>query len=481
MIWSALLGLIAYRLSGRAPDDIYISYRYALNLVEGKGFTFNPGERVFGLSDPGVALMLAAGRAVTGISIPALGSFLTAAALLVIAAILLIEAARRGFFWEGMGGGTLLVTSSFLWFAQGAGPLPALALLVSAGFLVERKPWLAGVLGGAAVWCRPDALLGCCVLMIFLRRDRARCLRFGLAAAGVVAVGVLAALSYFGDPLPATLAVKQSFGALNPAQFLGWSGFWKRALDLFAWFEGDRTRALLILGLAGTVVLYRALGLVGKTLVVYAAVSCLFYGAMRVSFAVWYVAVPVAVLLISGCFAIGAIGRRLGRRPWMGAAAAAVLFLLVAGPAFAVTLQRAREPAGMDWRRVAYRAVGEWLAAQAPETADVAFDEVGILGFYSDRRILDLIGLVSPATRPYSAVNDQLGAFLQDPTTHVVFHTFGVRGGTRPLVSRPWFRHAYREVARFQYPELGGAAFIFERRPEAKLPPARPPRKKRVS
>ena len=65
--------------------------------MEGKGFAFNPGERVFGLSDPGVAVLLAAGHALTGISIPALGSILTGAALLAVAALLLTEAARRGF------------------------------------------------------------------------------------------------------------------------------------------------------------------------------------------------------------------------------------------------------------------------------------------------------------------------------------------------------------------------------------------------
>ena len=482
-MWGALAGWIAYRLSGRAPDDIYISYRYARNLAEGKGFAFNPGERVFGLSDPGVAVLLAAGHASTGISIPVLGSILTGAALLAIAAILLIEAARRGFFWEGIGGGTLLVTSSYLWFAQGSGPLVALALLVAAGFLVARKPWLAGVLGGFAVWCRPDALLGCFVILLLMRRDRGRCLRFGAAAAGIVAAGVLAAWIYFGAPLPGTLAVKQSFGALNPAQFLGWSGFWKRALDLFAGFEGDRMRVLLALGFAGTVFLYRALGLVGRLLVVYAAVAVLFYGIVRVSFAVWYVTVPVAVLLASSSFAVGALARWMNRRlpgkPLMGTGAAAALYLIAAVPAFAATLHTVREPAAKDWRRVAYRAVGEWLAVHSPPDADVAFDEVGILGFYSDRRILDLIGLVSPVTRPYSAVNDQLGAFLQHPTTYVVFHTFGVRGGTRPVVSRPWFAHAYREAARFHYPELGGAAFLFERRPGARIPPPRPPRKKR--
>ena len=46
-------------LRGAATDDIYVTYRYAWNLAHGLGFTFNPGERVFGLTDPGVGLLLA--------------------------------------------------------------------------------------------------------------------------------------------------------------------------------------------------------------------------------------------------------------------------------------------------------------------------------------------------------------------------------------------------------------------------------------
>ena len=40
-------------------DDAWITYRYAYNLAAGDGFVYNPGERVFGTSAPGYALLLA--------------------------------------------------------------------------------------------------------------------------------------------------------------------------------------------------------------------------------------------------------------------------------------------------------------------------------------------------------------------------------------------------------------------------------------
>jgi hypothetical protein len=41
-----------------AFDDAFISFRYAENLVEGRGLVFNPGERVEGFSNPLWTLLL---------------------------------------------------------------------------------------------------------------------------------------------------------------------------------------------------------------------------------------------------------------------------------------------------------------------------------------------------------------------------------------------------------------------------------------
>src|SRR5688500_1706387 len=56
----ALYGYSHEDLSGHAAgsDDAYISYRYARNLADGAGLTFNPGERVEGYSNLLYVLLL---------------------------------------------------------------------------------------------------------------------------------------------------------------------------------------------------------------------------------------------------------------------------------------------------------------------------------------------------------------------------------------------------------------------------------------
>ena len=87
----------------------------------------------------------------------------------------------------------------------------------------------------------------------------------------------------------------------------------------------------------------------------------------------------------------------------------------------------------------------------------------------------DMMGLVTPGAVPYAAQGDLIGAFLARPTAFLIFHTFTFRGGTRPIVTRPWFARAYEPVARFDLPAEGGSITVYHRRPAAKIPPPRPP------
>ena len=66
--WSSTVGLVcvcAAFLHGLlldwTCDDAFISFRYAENLVEGRGLVFNEGERVEGITNIGWTLWLAAG------------------------------------------------------------------------------------------------------------------------------------------------------------------------------------------------------------------------------------------------------------------------------------------------------------------------------------------------------------------------------------------------------------------------------------
>jgi arabinofuranosyltransferase len=466
-------GLLVVHLAGRGLDDFFITYRYALHLVRGQGFVFNLGERVFGLTNPGFALLLAGLGRLVPLALPALATVVFGLALLGLAGLLLRGAARQGRLAEGLAGGTLLVTSSYLWAQQGGEGIPMLALLALAAELSRRRPLWAGLVGGFAAWCRPEAALGVAFLCLLVWAEERRFpWRLAGAASGVTAAGLGLAGWYFGTPLPNSLAAKQAMAAGISGSWAGPVRFWLRSVRLVARHLGPLWAPAVGLGAAGQVPLFAWGGRAGRVLVLLSASLAILYPLSGVPFFPWYT-LPMAVAVLYGIAhlvgaAVRAILRRWGSAPRLAVVAAAVAGCLLAAPVGLSVL-----PASWHWHRVfnwpafmeRYRKAGEWLAASSPPAATVAYYEVGALGYFSERTVIDLLGIVSPEVLPWVRRGDFEGAMLARPADFAVLDS--ARGGLMPS-GAPWFRAAYAPVARF------GELTILRRDPAVPLP--RPPR-----
>ena len=497
-----------------APDDFFVTYRYAWNLAGGNGFVFNPGERVFGLTDPGLGLLLAALHLVTRLPIPWLGTAVTGAALVGIALVLLLDGRERGRTPEALVGGTLIVGSSFLWVNQGGGVFFALLFLLIAARL--RSPVRAGLLAGLAVWMRPDAALGVGLLGLLLGIEKRRLpWTYLLAAGGVASAGVLAAWSWFGSPLPNTLAAKHAMTVGMTEVGSGFRGFWPRAFRLMSRHWGPWWTLMTGVGLAGHAAMLlggggrgsagpaqatgseggwegasahegaeqgrtepRGGGRATRLLALVSLAMALAYPLLEVPFFSWY-AVPTAVGVLYGVpYLTGALGRglaaRLGRRQMVGAAAATAILaplLLSFVPA------TWRWHTQYQWQRHlrTYREAALWIRDHSAPQDALAYVEIGVMSFYSERPLVDLLGLVTPGAIPYVEADDLVGAFLAHPTRFVIHHS---RGRMSPLIQRRWFPRAYEAVAYFHEGD-GRGLTIYQRRPGSKLPRPRPPRERR--
>jgi hypothetical protein len=473
--WTALAAVLAARVAGKAVDDFFITYRYAWNLAHGHGFVFNPGERVFGLTDPGLGLLLGSFHAVIRLPIPVLGTVTTAASLAGIALVLLREGIERERRIEALAAGTLLVGSTWMWVNQGAGVFPSLFLLLLAARIGSRRPGLAGLLAGAAVWMRPDALLGAVLLGLLLAAEQRRIpWRYAMVSLAVVGSGAGAAWLWFGTALPNTLGAKAAMAAAAPGTT--WAGpvrFWERALVFLPRHWGPWWAAIAALGIAGLVPLFAGSGRAGRLLVLFGIALAVAYPLLGVPFFLWYT-VPTAAAVLCG---VPALALGLGRLPALrsrrllrGAVAAAALLPLLVSLA----------PATWSWFRSfgwqrhlqTYQKAGHWIRERsAPEEA-IAYVEIGVLAYASERPVYDLLGLVTPEAVPYVLAKDLPGAFLARPAPWVVHHT---RGRMESIVRRRWFQRAYREAARFD--EAGGGRLtVYRLRRGARLPPPRRPR-----
>jgi hypothetical protein len=451
--------LFTLRLSGWTSDDFYITYRYARNLAQGQGFVFNPGERVFGTTDPGLGLLLGALHFVLRAPVPLLGTIVFAAALVGIATILLLEGWRRGHWVEPVLGGSLLLVFSYVWGNHGAAAPLVILLLLLAAKLVEPRPIVAGLLSGAAVWVRPDAAIGVALLaLIVFWRDRRVPWRFVLASGCVIAAGLILAWLYFGSPLPNTIGAKTDMAT---ATANSWSGarFWPRALVSLRRHLGAEWSLVLICGAVGCWPLAKRAGQPGLLLALFGLAMAAAYPLLGVPFFSWYILPCLIATLYGLAFFAGWVA---SRAPSLRTVIATAIFVLLAFTTLRNSWHYSRQ-AGPVPKMQSYRRAAEWIKAHSGPDASIAYVEIGVIGYYSERPILDLMGLVTPAARPYVLRNDLLGALRANPTDYVLSHT---RGRMAPIVGSRWFKRRYREVMRFEDPGGGrkGMLLIYQRR-----------------
>lgn len=425
-------------LHRRTYDDPFITYRYAENIRIGSGFVYNPGEHVQSTTTPLFTLLLAGLSFVWG-DLPHLANLIGALSLAAGGLLLWELAAFWKAPWAGWAG--LLLYPLFPLAITTLGSETPLYIALCLGAFVayyRRRYLLTAVCAALALLARPDGLLVSVILVVdFTYRlygekllvlvvDHAKresestshsSLRewakpkFAIPWKAILLFFALIvpwfsfAWVYFGSPLPVTLAVKQQQGAMAVSQRFA-QGF----LSTLAWYKSWRYALEAVLSLIGLVLVFRQ----ARHWLRFLAWPALYFVAfsiLGVSRYFWYYTplVPGFILLVGlGLqFMAGMILRiplhwkilvsifkdlpekyHLHTAQILSIVVLIILFFIQVN-----SLLRLRDP---DTRFAIYRAAGRWLAANTAGGATVGALEVGILGFYAHRPMVDFAGLIRP-------------------------------------------------------------------------------------
>lgn len=498
---AVLAATLAAGLWGFSYDDAFITYRYAESWAAGDGLRFNPGEpagdAVLGTTAPGWALVLGLAARVSravglgGLGVPQWGTLLTVAALWWIAAALpALWLPRRSPYlpWVPLVFSALALTCRWNLELLGAETFAAAALAATAIFVglkpgrartAERSRGLpAGLLMGAAMVCRLDAALAALVLGLALVARRRRLpLTYGLAAAALVAPCLAWVWSQTGSLLPNTLAGKRGEAGISGLSYGGAELAWlERSLggDLAAW-------VLAALVLAGAAALigrlrrpsaHRGLRRDWPALVTLAGwllLHELCYRLAGVPFAPWYHVAGLAALL--GLAAWGAVAIASSPTRWVPAlrralpAAAALLILPLLLPALAYLAGTWGHPP--DIRTRLYAAVASHLRATTPSGAVVASMEIGALGYYSARPVLDLVGLVDPEVVAARRAGRLPELVAERSPEHILVPPPFLGRELGEVMRHPAIRRRYRPAARFFDPGYRHDPVVLYRRVDA--------------
>lgn len=399
-----------------APDDAFITYRYALNLASGQGFVYNPGEHVLGTSTPLYTLVLAVGHLITRVDIPRLSNLIGVMSY-GAASIIFYMLGRNRDRRAAMFASLLFVTNPILMASLGM-ETPLLLLLTMAAIAahVSGKRLVAALVLGMLIFLRFEMGLFAALLGVadWLRSRHPPIWLWPTAALG--AIGAILVWAEFGQLVPQS-AIAKLAGYRLPF-LVGGLVIW----EIYA----NQLRAFYILLITVVLGLYYALRTASKQLppgyrilLVWGAIYGLAAAILAGSFP-WYYAplMPALAVLVSAGSGLVAEILAVLLTSWRasadkGAFNSTILALLMVGMAALQTASWTRAWVSgpedvVDSRVQTYLQISNWLVEHAEPGSTLASFEIGALGYYTDLYVIDLSGLISPDILPDLGSRDRM-------------------------------------------------------------------------
>ncbi len=394
-LWCCLAAsVLGWCFSDRGYDDPYITYRYAINLASGEGFVYNVGERVLSTTTPLYTLIMAL-VGLAGVDIPLASNLLSCISIAAGAWLLWRLCTAWGEHEAAVLCLFLYPTFPLLIQTLGAESTFYVALILLGLLLYVRESYgMAAVVLALAALTRADGVLAALIVGADFVARRWRDIPWRAIAlyCGIVGAWFGFAWLYFGAPFPVTLAAKRHQGELAASE-----SFLRGFLNMGqSYWQQPLYRVHIVMGAIG---MYASLArwrrvslLLGWTILYF--VAYVFLGVTRYH---WYYVplVPGFVLLVALGAATASRWGALIFEVGVRRAVLAVFLLLLLAPRL-VTLNALW--ANDDPRLTLYRSIGRWLQTNTRPDASVGTLEVGIIGYYAQRRMIDFAGLIQPQT-----------------------------------------------------------------------------------
>jgi arabinofuranosyltransferase len=496
VLLAALSVYITYRLYAFTYDDVYLAFTYARNLVEGHGFVFN-GEDVLATPAPLFVLLLALGDIVVpDVSIAGAASLISGASLFAVAATLYLLGGYLSGRTVGFAVAILSLFNPLIFHSFGSETPLFLALVLGAFYMyLTGRTYLPAFLLAMAALCRTEAVIPAVIILAHLlytrRRDVLPFVSTGLLSA---APWLIFSAVYFGSPLTTSFAAKQAQvkAGAGFAPFLEGARDWVPNIML----DGDE-RYFLAVPLVGLGLLVLATADRRWLLVLaWPLAQALFYTRLGIHFYWWYAAAPGLGLSILAGLAAGVVpvalrtvipyAREKGGRLWVSRVAqpqereASLLLLvciagaiLVAGTAVASAWTGYHHLTGFKDRQRGindlYTATGKWLRDNTPSDASLAYAEIGQISFYSERKTIDILAVVTPSQVDHLARGDYLWPYLCYQPDYILFNpVLSIWNGQ--MKSELWFKQSYREVTAVRVATYPFPMYVYEKQPAAAIP-----------
>ncbi len=429
----------ALKLGGISPtlDDTYIHLRFARNLASGEGFCFNPGEIVPGTTSPLWVLLLSVFGFGSKSFLVKSSLWLSALSYAAVPPLAFVLARRIGVKkpFDLTAAALVALNGRVLWAGSSGMETDLFAVLSAVSILLLVKDEEKGKMGaatgaflGLATLARPEGYLLFLVSTLhFMARvsikDEGTILSRLMRAIPWSALAVYAALvlPYIvfafvttGHPMPSTYVAKQHDLLRERGRYLYWSTW-------YFWMDNPVVSILVIAAL------FRSVWLTVKTRLGYltsgeGAVALWAFGHYAASmiltpmpyhFCRYQIPVLPFFLVLAARLAETAVNYFKTPSPEAGGEAETKTGLVARyAPLAAALLMVAPGVYGLyRWPKIIVNcadeinsmhvAIASCLSEITSEDSVIATMDIGAIGFYTDRKVIDIVGLVTPEVVPY--------------------------------------------------------------------------------
>ena len=410
-----VVGYFSFLTRNYQLDDALIYLRYVKNFHEGFGLVYNPGEKFNGLTSPLFTyISLASSFLFRDLQI---NTIIISSLFFACASILGAKIFSVG-TWETLF--TAVVIGSFGYFYSTFGmetPLFLMLIALSLYLYKIESQYFLIALALLIITRFEGVFLAAVITADYLIRNRKLPSTKILASALIVLLlPFIFNYFYYGDFLPATASAKIGQGR---------SGFWEgnyrfvnftRLIETY--FSNDRMSAFFFVIASAYGVIVSLKDRIAIVSITFFSTLLGFYVFLKLPNYPWYYAPFFYLMLIFACLGVSRLSKRLLSREKFNFRV--LIFLgLCSATVFTLTNVVSFKERG---RIEAYARIGSWIEKNTAPNASIAMVEIGTVGWYANRNIIDILGLVSKHNADYISNGNQFAWLSQYQPDYILSH-----------------------------------------------------------
>lgn len=475
---SLIAVLVRVAFSYLAPatnEDAFITLRYSENLIDGKGLVYNIGERVQGFSSPIYTLVLALSHFLH-LPAMAIGKTLNSVADGITAGLIAAIFLRYKMTFASVAAGLLYAFSAtnVKWAVSGMETGIYICLIFLALYTWQRSHTSSFILAVLALLVRPDGAIVILVLLLeglLIEKNPSLSWKEMVPAAVILAPWIIFAWLYYGSPIPYSIIAKKVVYightmSITPNIMILLDKFFNKV---------PVVSPLLSIGfIIGCIVGWRKQTL--RLIILWTILYLVSFALSKTHLHGWYLAPPLAgyiTISLAGWFGFTLFLRKKWTkfqlaselRVFQVAALVAMILIITSTGLLTVKWAMADVRRAQNYEDLVREPLGRWLRDNTPTNSTIALEPIGYIGYYSERRILDAVGLVSPQVIKFYLQGNQPGSadlYLHFKPDYVVLYDY-----ESPL-RNPSFLEQYKKIALFSCRESdiceGSDLIVLQRR-----------------